>query len=62
VCFENTNIFFCFEKRSELIQRGRCTYIVVKSEVVGLASEVIFLKDGQAETLRLGRLFALAPT
>jgi dihydroxyacetone kinase-like predicted kinase len=37
VRFENKNIFFNFEKCSSLLQSWRCTYVAVKSEVVGLA-------------------------
>jgi hypothetical protein len=36
--FENKNIFSWFVKRCSLIQRWRCTYVVVNSKVVGLAT------------------------
>jgi hypothetical protein len=37
VRFERNSISFYFEKRSSLLQRWGCAYVVVKSEVVGLA-------------------------
>jgi hypothetical protein len=35
--FENKNVFHHFQKGSTLLQRWRCTYVVVNLEVAGLA-------------------------
>jgi hypothetical protein len=37
--FENIHIFFYFEKRSSQLQSTLALYVVVNSEVVGLAPE-----------------------
>jgi hypothetical protein len=47
VRFESKNVFFYFEKPSSLKQRWRCPFVIVKSEVMGLATDLCRLNNGQ---------------